>query len=279
MFRSGWDGASESKGCAPYRQHILVPENFGVRLRQTRIAPNRGREKDSALCPRAALVIFKGPLHMRTTLVAIATSLTATVAFGQSLNEIRTQQTGIDSQIYAEIAGTSGASLNGLSLLVIGGDDNALPPGQNGYIESVISLDGKAVPASGFFVMAEPSYTLSTPDLVASLGFQTDNNKTFMLVRNFAGIVGDDIDLNDDGTIDSGTVTAMRSYDRLVAAIVAIILVALVLLLVLVALVLLVAPALTRRPVKHQAIVLRLVLLFLVAPALTRRPVKHQAIV
>ena len=140
---------------------------------------------------------------MRNTLVAIATSLTATVAFGQSLNEIRTQQTGIDSQIYAEIAGTSAASLNGLSLLVIGGDDNALPPGQNGYIESVISLDGKAVPASGFFVMAEPSYTLSTPDLVASLGFQTDNNKTFMLVRNFAGIVGDDIDLNDDGTIDN----------------------------------------------------------------------------
>jgi hypothetical protein len=140
---------------------------------------------------------------MRTTLAVIATSLTATVAFGQSLNEIRTQQTGIDTQIYAEIAGTSSASLNGLSLLVIGGDDNALPPGQNGYIESVISLDGKAVPASGFFVMAEPSYTLTTPNLVASLGFQTDNNKTFMLVRNFAGIVGDDIDLNDDGTIDN----------------------------------------------------------------------------
>lgn len=72
---------------------------------------------------------------MRTTLAVIATSLTATVAFGQSLNEIRTQQTGIDTQIYAEIAGTSGASLNDLSLIVIGGDDNALPPGQNGYIE------------------------------------------------------------------------------------------------------------------------------------------------
>ena len=140
---------------------------------------------------------------MRTTLVAIATSLTASVAFGQSLNEIRTQQTGIDTQIYAEIAGTAGASLNDLSLIVIGGDDNALPPGQNGYIESVISLAGQAVPSSGFFVMAEPSYTLTTPNLIASLGFQTDNNKTFMLVRNFAGIAGDDIDLNDDGTIDN----------------------------------------------------------------------------
>ena len=33
--------------------------------------------------------IFKGPLHMRTTLAVIASCLSASVAFGQSLNEIR----------------------------------------------------------------------------------------------------------------------------------------------------------------------------------------------
>jgi hypothetical protein len=140
---------------------------------------------------------------MRTTLAAFATCLTAATAFGQSINEIRTQETGVDLQVYVEIAGTAAASLNDLSLIVVGNDDFALPPAQNGSIESVINLTGQSVPASGFFVMAEPTFTLSVPDLVSALGIGTDNNKTFLLVRNFNGFPGDDIDLNDDGTIDN----------------------------------------------------------------------------
>ncbi|MFZ4722691.1 MAG: hypothetical protein ACOYMI_06030 [Phycisphaerales bacterium] len=140
---------------------------------------------------------------MRTTLAAFATCLTAATAFGQSLNEIRTQQTGVDLQVYVEIAGTAATSLNDLSLVVVGNDDFALPPAQNGSIENVVNLTGQSIPASGFFVMAEPTFTLSTPDLVSFLGIGTDNNKTFLLVRNFSGFPGDDIDLNDDGTIDN----------------------------------------------------------------------------
>ncbi|MBM4006152.1 MAG: hypothetical protein FJ292_01080 [Planctomycetes bacterium] len=145
---------------------------------------------------------------MRTTLAAFATCLTVATAFGQvtnitQLSEIRTQQTGVDLQIYVEIAGTAATSLNDLSLVIVGNDDFALPPAQNGSIESVVNLTGQAIPSSGFFVMAEPTYTLTVPDLVSALGIGTDNNKTFLLVRNFSGFPGDDIDLNDDGTIDN----------------------------------------------------------------------------
>jgi hypothetical protein len=140
---------------------------------------------------------------MRTTLAAFASSLAAATAFGQSFNEIRTQETGVDLQVYIEVAGTAGTSLNDLSLVVIGNDDFALPPAQNGYIESVVNLTGQSIPASGFFVVAEPTFTLSVPDLVSFMGISTDNNKTFLLVRNFSGFAGDDVDLNDDGTLDN----------------------------------------------------------------------------
>ena len=82
---------------------------------------------------------------MRTTLAAIATCLVAATANAQSLNEIRTQQTGVDTQIYVEIAGTAGTSLSDMALIIIGKDPFALPPAQNGYIESVVSLAGKSI--------------------------------------------------------------------------------------------------------------------------------------
>ncbi len=139
---------------------------------------------------------------MRNAIAAVAMCL-STSALAQSINEIRSAQTGVDLQVYSEIAGVPGSSLDGLTYVVIGNDDFQLPPQQNGSIEVAIPLDGNTIPASGFFVMAEFTYTLTTPDLVTLLGFESDNNKTHMLVRDFVGFVGDDIDLNDDGVIDN----------------------------------------------------------------------------
>lgn len=139
---------------------------------------------------------------MRNAIAAVAMCL-STSALAQSINEIRSAQTGVNLQIYAEIAGAPGASLDGLTYVVIGNDDFQLPPQQNGSIEVAIPLDGNTIPASGFFVMAEFTYTLTTPNLVTLLGFESDNNKTHMLVRDFTGFVGDDIDLDDDGVIDN----------------------------------------------------------------------------
>ncbi len=140
---------------------------------------------------------------MRTSLAAVATCILSSTALAQSINEIRVQQTGVDLQVYAEIAGTPGASLNGLTYVVVGNDDFQLPPQQNGSIEAAISLDGQVIPSSGFFVLAESSYSLTVPDMVAALGFAADNNKTHLIVSGFTGLVGDDIDLDDNGVADN----------------------------------------------------------------------------
>ena len=107
---------------------------------------------------------------MRTNLIAGLLLATTSAAFAQDINEIRVQQTGIDTQIYAEIKGVAGTDLSTYTLLVIGNDDFATAPAQNGYIESAIQLSG-LIPASGYYVVAEPTYSLTTPDLFSFLDF------------------------------------------------------------------------------------------------------------
>ena len=154
---------------------------------------------------------------MRTNLIAGLLLATTSVAFAQDMNEIRVQQTGIDTQIYAEIKGVAGTDLSTYTLLVIGNDDFATPPAQNGYIESAIQLSG-LIPASGYYVVAEPSYTLTTPNLFSFLDFQADNNKTYMLVKNFTGGVGSIVDANFDGTLDTTFWSSISSSVAFVAS-------------------------------------------------------------
>ena len=154
---------------------------------------------------------------MRTNLIAGLLLATTSAAFAQDINEIRVQQTGIDTQIYAEIKGVAGTDLSTYTLIVIGNDDFATPPAQNGYIESAIQLSG-LIPASGYYVVAEPSYTLTTPDLFSFLDFQADNNKTYMLVKNFTGGVGSIVDANFDGTLDTTFWSSISSSVAFVAS-------------------------------------------------------------
>jgi hypothetical protein len=154
---------------------------------------------------------------MRTNLIAGLLLATSSAAFAQEINEIRVQQTGIDTQIYAEIKGVAGSDLSTYTLLVVGNDDFATPPLQNGYIESAVQLSG-LVPATGYFVIAEPGYSLSTADQLAFLDFQSDNNKTFMVVKDFTGAVGDIVDANSDGTIDTTFWSSISSSVAFVAS-------------------------------------------------------------
>ena len=154
---------------------------------------------------------------MRTNLIAGLLLATTSAAFAQDINEIRVQQTGIDTQIYAEIKGVAGTDLSTYTLLVIGNDDFATPPAQNGYIESAIQLSG-LIPASGYYVVAEPSYTLTTPDLFSFLDFQADNNKTYMLVKEFTGGVGSFVDVDFDGVLDTTFWSSISSSVAFVAS-------------------------------------------------------------
>ena len=68
--------------------------------------------------------------------------------------------------------------------------------------EAVVDLAGQVIPASGYFVAAEGTFTLGTADLVANLNFENGDNVTHMLVSGFSGANGDDLDTDDDGVLD-----------------------------------------------------------------------------
>ena len=90
-------------------------------------------------------------------------------------------------------------SLDGVSLLVVGGGGTDL----NGEIETAVNLSGHSMPASGYFVVAEESFTLGTADMTIDLNFNDTYNKTLLLVYNFVGTVNGDLDANDDCTLDT----------------------------------------------------------------------------
>ena len=115
-----------------------------------------------------------------------------------AISEIRTDQSGTDTDEYFELRGTPNGSLSGLTYLVIG-DGTA---GNGGVIEEVTSLSG-TIPTSGFFVVAEATFTLGTANQTADLNFENDQNTTHLVVSGFSGEVGQDFDATDDGELDS----------------------------------------------------------------------------
>ncbi|RME27671.1 MAG: hypothetical protein D6806_04305, partial [Deltaproteobacteria bacterium] len=113
------------------------------------------------------------------------------------LNEIRIDQPGGDNDEYVELVGQPGTSLDGVTLLVIGDGT-----GGSGVIEAVVDFAGYTIPQSGFFLAAESTFTLGTPDMVTDLNFENSDNLTFVLVTGFTGSVGDDLDFDDDCFLD-----------------------------------------------------------------------------
>ena len=81
--------------------------------------------------------------------------------------------------------------------------------GGSGVIEAVVDLSGQSVPASGYFVAAESTFTLGTADLTTSLNFENSDNVTHLLVTDFSGANGDDLDTDDDGVLDVTPWTAI----------------------------------------------------------------------
>ena len=136
------------------------------------------------------------------TAAAFTTILTTAVNAQVTFNEIRTEEPGAELNEYIELIGTPGASLNGMSILIIG-DCDSFPPTQSGCIEEVISLQGLGMRADGLFLISEKTNSLGVPDLVVDLNHEGSDNITFMLVSSFRGNDGDDLDTNDDGILDS----------------------------------------------------------------------------
>ncbi|MCK4659032.1 MAG: lamin tail domain-containing protein [Phycisphaerae bacterium] len=124
-----------------------------------------------------------------------------------TINEIRIDQSGGDYDEYFELVGDPEESLDGLTYLVIG--DGI---GTSGVIEAVVNLTGYVISSNGFFFAAEDADTFGfEADLWAAglLNFENGDNVTHMLVSGFTGYNGQDLDLDDDGTLDETPWTAI----------------------------------------------------------------------
>jgi hypothetical protein len=133
---------------------------------------------------------------------------------GILINEIRIDEPGVDDNEYFELIGPPGASLDGLTYIVIGDS----PAGGSGVVEAVVNLNGQSINANGFFLVVESTFTIGnvTPDLILSgngLNFENNDNVTHVLVRNFTGFNGQDLDTNDDGILD------IQPWDEVIDAI------------------------------------------------------------
>lgn len=128
---------------------------------------------------------------------------------GIVINEIRADQTGTDTDEYFEIKGPPGASLNGLTYLVVG--DGAAAAG-SGVVELALDLSGHTIPAGGHFLVALDNDTLQVlgpnsphvaADMLAELTFENADNTTHMLVSGWRGAVDMDLDVNNDCQLDA----------------------------------------------------------------------------
>jgi hypothetical protein len=128
-------------------------------------------------------------------------TLVPVIAGAATINEIRVDQASTDNDEYFELLGQPGESLDGLTYIVIGDGT-----GGSGVIEAVVDLTGYAIPADGHFLAVESTFTAAcgdVPDYTGVLDFENSDNVTHMLVTNFTGAKGDDVDVDDDGNLDN----------------------------------------------------------------------------
>lgn len=132
---------------------------------------------------------------------AVLGALTASAhAGGVEISEIRIDSSPVDEEFF-ELSGAPGTSLAGIWYVVIGDGSAA-----DGAIEAAIDLSAESIQADGLFVCADDGTDWTgaclgggTVDLFTGLSFENGDNVTHMLVTDFTGAVGDDIDDDDDG--------------------------------------------------------------------------------
>jgi hypothetical protein len=122
------------------------------------------------------------------------------------ISEIRIAMPAADDNEYFELVADPGAPLIGVRYVVIGDGD---PVDGSGVIEAIVNLDGTSVGFDGNFVVAEDTFTLdllavdlTLPSATNGLNFEDSDNVTHVLVANFFGTLGQDLDTDDDGVLD-----------------------------------------------------------------------------
>jgi hypothetical protein len=135
--------------------------------------------------------------------LALAAAATPTAqAQDPRINEVRVGHLGPDTEEYFELVGTPDSSLDGVYYLVIGDDE--FDTFNNGVVEEWVILTPHLIGPDGYYLAVENFFSLpGIPDLyLPTLNFE-GGYRTHMLVMNFTGQIGDDLDVDDDGILDS----------------------------------------------------------------------------
>jgi hypothetical protein len=146
--------------------------------------------------------------HVRNALAVASVTLgLASIASAQiRINEIFINPAGTDNgtEFIELLSDTGGFSMSGLTLLIVEGDGSSA-----GVIDQALSLSAFSTGTNGLFLWRDSATVLSpAPDAATTLNVADFNpdiengSNTFFLVSGFTGAVGDDLDTNDDGTLD-----------------------------------------------------------------------------
>ena len=141
---------------------------------------------------------------LRIHSLALLLLLSAASARAVTINEIRVDdQSGEavqdDRSEYFELYGLPGESLNGLTYVVIGDDNN----NASGRIEEVVPLGGRQIPADRAFLVAPSNFSLSgSRDFTRGLNFEDSDSVTHLLVRDFTGFLGQSLDPDGNCTLE-----------------------------------------------------------------------------
>lgn len=140
-----------------------------------------------------------------TTLATAAVSIASAQSHAPRLSEVRVDSLEPNKDVeYVELMGVPGTPLDGYSIVVIGdGDDDIGPIAMDsGVIEAVVPLDGYAIGADRTLLIHSSGLLWVTPDVVADLRLEDVDNLTVLLVQGAKCWSGQDLDVDDDGTLD-----------------------------------------------------------------------------
>ena len=141
-------------------------------------------------------------LRNSVLLLAILGLALPVTAFGVQINEIRIDDAGADDDEYIELSGNPGESLDGLYYIIIG--DGGANNAACGNLEFILDLTSFSIQADGLLSIGQlnpPAPTL-TYDTTTFLQLENSDNVTHMLVTGLTAVLDDDLDTNDDGTLD-----------------------------------------------------------------------------
>jgi hypothetical protein len=151
--------------------------------------------------------------------LAAAAALSCAAQAQVRINEVMVNAPGTDNGFeFVELAGAAGTSLNNLWLIGIEGDSTGA-----GIVDVAINYSGFSLGANGLLLHRDGAAVLTpAPDLATTLrvgDFNPDlenGTTTWLLVSGFTGALTNDLDTNDDGTLDTTPWTSVLSAIALI---------------------------------------------------------------